>query len=254
MAIEFEKGDREGPKGHAVLYFESASDPKEVWATYLVILPISVDVSKYVPPFLMNQVGELGAQDLSAFAFPPSPERVEGREYLTRLADSRGDDVLFGGRIDPADVPSAMMLVNESVQQYAEWYSATSEGYEALVEEETGDAALGVSEVLYELMSEADKLSELTKLVGRLRFAAEGGEAGLAGEAEADIEVLARHLPAEFEIPRLVAFTKSGGALAGRIADLCLQRCFHLAQQEFVKLGQVEREIETLEASAGSAG
>ena len=254
MAIEFEKGDREGPKGHAVLYFESASDPKEVWATYLVILPISVDVSKYVPPFLMNQVGEMGAQDLSAFAFPPSPERVEGREYLTRLADSRGDDVLFGGRIDPADVPSAMMLVNESVQQYAEWYSATSEGYEALVEEETGDAALGVSEVLYELMSEADKLSELTKLVGRLRFAAEGGEAGLAGEAEADIEVLARHLPAEFEIPRLVAFTKSGGALAGRIADLCLQRCFHLAQQEFVKLGQVEREIETLEASAGSAG
>ena len=179
---------------------------------------------------------------------------MDGREYLTRLADSRGDDVLFGGRIDPTDVPSAMMLVNESVQQYAERYSATSEGYEALVEEETGDAALGVSEVLYELMSESDKLSELTKLVGRLRFAAEGGEAGLAGEAEADIEVLARHLPEEFEIPRLVAFTKSGGALAGRIADLCLQRCFHLAQQEFVKLGQVEREIETLEASDGSTG
>ena len=254
MAIEFEKGDREAPKGHAVLYFESASDPKEIWATYLVILPISVDVSKYVPPFLMNQVGDLAAQDLSAFAFPPAPERVDGREYLASLADSRGDDVLFGGRVDPADVPAAMMLVNETVQQYAEQYSATAAGYEALVEGGTEGVGLEVSEVLYELMSEADRLSELTKLVGRLRFAAEGGEAGLVREAEADIEVLARHLPEEFEIPRLVAFTKSGGPLAGRIADLCLQRCFHLAQQEFVKLGQVEREIETLEASAESPG
>ena len=249
MAIEFEKGQKESPRGHAILYFQSASDPKEVWATYLVILPILVDVSKYVPPFLMNQVGDLGAQDLSAFAFPPAPELVDGRDYLEALAESRGDDVLFGGSINTADVPAAMMSVNEAVRHYADLYSATVEGYQPSGDGDPETEGFGVSEVLYGLMSESDKLGELTTLVGRLRFAVEGGEEALAREAEADIAMLANHLPDEFQVPRLIASTKTGGPLAARLTDLCLQRCFHLAQQEFVKLGQVEKEIETLEAS-----
>ena len=250
MAIEFERGDRERPKGHAILYFQSSSDPNEVWATYLIILPISVDVAKYVPPFLMNQVGELGANDLSAFAFPPAPERVDGRDYLEELAATREDDILFGGSINPADVPSAMMSVNEAVQHYAEVHSSTWEAYEPSAEAGEESAGLGVNEVLYELMSDSDKLGELTKLVGRLRFAVEGGEDALTKEAEADIALLAKHVPDEFQIARLIAAAKAAGPVAARLADLCLQRCFHLAREEFVKLGQVEKEIETLEASA----
>lgn len=254
MAIEFERGDKEAPKGHAILYFQSASDPKEIWATYLVILPISVDVAKYVPPFLMNQMGDLEIEDFRAFAFPPAPELINGRDYLEELAGSRGDDVLFGGSINTAEVPAAMMAVTEAVQQYAELYSATTEGYLPSIHGDPDAEGLGVSEVLYGLMSESDKLGELTKLVGRLRFAVEGGEDGLGREAESDIALLANHLPEEFQVPRLIASTKAGGPLAARLTDLCLQRCFHLAQEEFVKLGQVEKEIETLEASGEASG
>ena len=66
MDITFDRGSSDRPKGHALLYFRSSSDPDQIWVTYLVILPITVDVSKYVPPFLMNQVGEMGPKDLSA--------------------------------------------------------------------------------------------------------------------------------------------------------------------------------------------
>ena len=59
MEIQFDRGDRDKPRGHALLYFRNKSDPDEVWVTYVVIMPISVDISKYVPPFLMNQVGDL---------------------------------------------------------------------------------------------------------------------------------------------------------------------------------------------------
>ena len=252
MAIEFERGEKDAPKGHAILYFQSSTDAKEVWATYLVILPISVDVSKYVPPFLMGQMGELGMQDLSAFAFPPAPELVDGRDYLEVLAARRDDDVLFGGSINTADVPSAMMAVNEAVQRYSEMYSSVAGGYQPSDLGDPESAGLGVNEVLYDLMSESDKLGELTKLVGRLRFAVEGGEEALSRDAESDIALLANHLPEDFQIPRLIESAKAGGPLAARLANLCLQRCFHLAQQEFVKLGQVEEEIESLEA-AGEA-
>ena len=70
MDIVFDRGSKEEPKGHALLYFRSRSSLEEIWVTYTVILPITVDVTKYVPPFLMNQVGELGPKELSAFAFP----------------------------------------------------------------------------------------------------------------------------------------------------------------------------------------
>ena len=59
MTLSFELGNIESPKGHALLYFKD-SVQDDFYATYIVLLPITVDVSKYVPPFLMNQVGEFG--------------------------------------------------------------------------------------------------------------------------------------------------------------------------------------------------
>ena len=115
MDLTFDRGSRQEPKGHALLYFRNRSNAQEVWATYVVILPITVDVSKYVPPFLMNQVGEIGPKDLSAFAFPPTPEQVESYDLLDSLAQQRDDDILFAGNIDPNDVAQGMMSIRFAV-------------------------------------------------------------------------------------------------------------------------------------------
>ncbi|MDP6495340.1 MAG: hypothetical protein QGI09_07995 [Dehalococcoidia bacterium] len=254
MDIVFEKGNQEEPKGHALVYFRSSSDPEQVLGAYLVILPITVEVSKYMPPFLMNQVGELGPKDMSAFAFPPVPENLEGHVRLVELAVMRDDDIIYCGTINPADVPSAMMALNEAVQWYAEKYSQMTEArHPEKAEADQEIPGFDVNEVLYGLMSDNDKLSELTRLVGRLRFVVEGGEKVLAQEAETEINLLAKYLPENHQISRLIEAAKAGGSVGARLADLYLQRCFHLIQQEYIKLGQVEAELKSLEAGE-SAG
>jgi hypothetical protein len=253
MDLVFEKGMKEEPKGHAFVYFRNSSDFDEIWATYLVMLPINVDVTKYVPPFLMNQMGELGAKDLSAFAFPPAPELMPSFAQLQGLADARADDIIFGGSINPADVPSAMMLVGDLVQQYADAYAdltgSLDQGDTGSEEpDEALGAGFGVNEVLYGLMSENDRLNELTKLVGQLRFAVEGSEDSMVREAEADISLISGHFPDDHRIATLVDLIKSAGANGQELANLYLQRCFHVVHQEYVELGKIEERIHLLES------
>ncbi len=250
MTSTFEKGSASQPKGHALLYFSSTSDPSEVWATYVVILPVSVDVTKYMPPFLMNQVGDIGLKDLSCFAFPPAPERMASKMEIERLAETRSDDLLFGGVINASDIGTAMMAVSNAVQSYSDLYSEhveASETPEAL----TGDSAeegLGVTDVMYSLMSDADKLNELTKLVGRLRFAVDVSDANVLKEAEQDIGIMARHFPDNHRIDELVVAAKKNDESGPVLADLFLKRCFLLIQQEYAKLGQLEDRIQSIES------
>ena len=71
MDISFEKGDPQRPKGHALAYFRTHSEPDKVYATYIIVLPLSVDFAKYVPPFLTSHLANMTLGDLSAFSLPP---------------------------------------------------------------------------------------------------------------------------------------------------------------------------------------
>ncbi len=237
MDITFERGNKESPKGHAFLYFKSALGD-EIWCTYVVMLPISFDVAKYVPPFLMNQMGDLGPKDLSAFAFPPAPEKMESYQYLQDLADMRDDDILYGGTYDPNDVASGMMVVSEAVQEYAGIYGQVLETQQpaTALGESSAEEDLGINEVLYGLMIEPDKLSELTKLISKLRFAVEGSEESIAREAEVDINLLAKHLPENHRTSKLVQAVKARGTKGEKLADLYLRRCFHILTARFLLL------------------
>ncbi len=248
MDLTFNRGSREEPKGHALLFFKNPSDAQQVWATYMVILPITVDVSKYVPPFLMNQVGELGPKDLSAFAFPPTPEQVESYAVLEELARQRDDDVVFGGDIDPNDAAQGMMMINEAVQEYAEIYGRYAPAIgEPDDEQDDEDEGADVKDVIYELMSEGDKLEELTKMVGRLRFAVEGSDTRQVEEAERDIRLLARHFPENHNISSLVRAAKADDRRGAELADLYLRRCYFLVHEEYARLADVERRLTELE-------
>ena len=54
MDLIFQKGSKESPKGHALLYFTNKDNSSEIWGTYIITLPIEVDIKKYMPPFLVN--------------------------------------------------------------------------------------------------------------------------------------------------------------------------------------------------------
>ena len=249
MEFTFERGSPDSPKGHALIYFRNSQDADEVLVTYLVIMPIQVDVSKYVPPFLMNQVGEMSPKELSQFAFPPVPEPVDGLDYVEALAEMREDDIIFGGQASPSDVGQILGLVNDVVTWYVDQYTEKAEARVPTPEEPSdGEDGLSVNDVLYGLMSDQDKLNELTRLVGRLRDAVRSGDVALSSETHTEIVTLGRHLPESHQVRRLAETAASGGETAARLTNLYLQRCFHLLSEEYVKLGQVEDEIRSLES------
>ena len=252
MSIDYHRGDWVRPKGHAFIYLRNSLDHDEVWATYVVVLPITVDLTKYVPPFLMNQIGEMDAKDLSAFAFPPAPERVSGYDAIERMAEARDDDILYVGTHNPSDVTGALGRVSEAVQSYSEEYAqiagSPTEGSEATDDKDADVEELSVSDVLYGLMSDSDKLSELSKLIGRLRFAVDGSDDRLISETESEIALVANHLPQSHNITQLVEAVKSNDSRSAELADVYLQRSYHLVHEDYAKLTAIEGRIKELES------
>jgi len=254
MALNFQVGDPTSPRGHALLYFEGQEQPPRYYATYIIVLPISIDMVKYMPPFLAPHAQDLTNQDLSAFAFPPIPESVENLPHLKSIAQLRSDDVLYGGSIDSGQTTNLLASVNEIVQEYGQVYLkcmkiAPPNQITPNQEEAVG---LGVNEVLYELMGDRDRLNELSRLVGKLRFAVEGNDQRQIQEAQDEVQLLAKSLPIQYKIPDLVEAAKTPSRAGGELAHLCLERCYKLADEDYVRLRELEDRIEELETNQGN--
>ena len=253
MSMNFEQGSQEQPRGHAILYYRS---PTAVLASYIVVLPLMVDFSKYIPPFMATQVKDAGLEQFSAFAMPPLPEKVESYEALENLASIRGDDLIFGGDIPNDDFLEAAQRVNDAVQSYAQLYrnsvQATQEGA-ATGELEAGTPGLSVGEVVYSLMSDRDKLGELTKLVGKLRFTMEGSDPRQTAEAKLEMQTLSKHLPDSYRIPRLIEVAESSVERGPHLTELYLERCYKLCDEDYLGLQKVEEAIREAEQPSGQS-
>ncbi len=262
MDLYFDRGDRGNPVGHALVYFKVDTEPDKVYASYVVTLPIKSDLTKFLPPFLASHLGALPLNDLSSFAMPPVPEPVDGFGELERLSMQRGDDLVYAGNMFSYDLPRMMESVTEAVQSYGELYaasgkSATVVGAEAVGEpeelaaaeepEEELDASFNVNDVLFSFMSESDKLSELSRLLGRLRFAVEGSDSAAVDEVGEEIAALARHLPEEFQVANLLAVARDTSERSSRLAKLYLDRCFRLSAGDAGEAAELEAEIRRLQ-------
>ncbi len=261
MDIAFDRGDPDRPKGHALLYFRVNTEPDKVYATYLVVLPVKADMSKYVPPFLASHLGNLPMSDFSAFAMPPVPEPVGSYEELERMSRQRDDDLVFGDSMFSFDLPRMMEAVNEAVQAYSEKYAQRIDGPAALVAESSQpdaaeqesatdeDRSYNVNEVMFSLMSERDKLGELSKLLGKLRFAVEGDDSQNVEEAAEEITTLAGHLPEEFQVSSLLAVARDASQKGSRLAQLYLDRCFRLSDGDVNSARELEEQIRSIQDS-----
>ena len=262
MDLSFDIGDPQRPKGHAVLYFRVDTEPDKVYATYVVTLPIKSDLGKYVPPFLATHLGGLPLNALSAFAMPPLPEPVDSHAELERISQMRQDDLVYAGSMFSFDLPRMMESVTEAVQAYSDLWvkrfedpeASTVGGIEEAATPEPAapdaddDQSFQVNEVLFGLMSESDKLAELARLLGSMRFAAEGGDAGTVDEMSREITTLARHLPETFQVSSLLAVAKDTSQKGSRLAQLYLDRCFRLSAGDYSAVQGLDDEIRALEA------
>src|SRR5436853_7694101 len=120
--LTFRAGDPDRPRGHALVFFRDAESADDVWATYLVVAPIKMDLGKYIPAAFASQLaGQLAAAGPSAYPLPPVPERYEGGlDALERLAELRNDDLIDGGTLRMSDPLYALQPVAALGAQYAE--------------------------------------------------------------------------------------------------------------------------------------
>ena len=260
MDLTFERGNSQRPRGHALVYFRVDTEPDKLYASYIVVLPVKADFGKYVPPFLASHLGNLPMSDFSAFAMPPVPEEVSGHPELERLSTLRDDDLLFGSSMFSFDLPRMMESITDAVQSYSQlcvdYYGrqeiptapppdAISSG-ESTAAVEDGDASYSVNEVLLGLMSERDKLTELSRLLGKLQFAQEGNDNHMTDEVTEEISALARHLPEEFQILNLLAAAREATGQGSRLAQLYLDRCFRLSDGDIATALNLETQIDQL--------
>ena len=272
MDIQFEIGDPRRPRGHALLYYRIETEPDNVYGTYIVTLPITADLTKYVPPFLATHLGSAGAGPLanfSAFAMPPMSELVEGGyDQLVRLANIRNDDLVYGGSMFSYDLARMMESVAAAVQDYSDAWSEvnpTPAGEASTLPADRnaipldsraspassgaiGDAAesdgMGVNEVLWGFMSEGDRLAEMGRLLGRLRFAQEGNDGPAIADITAEMNALGRQFPAEFSIAALIAAASDPSSQGARMAQLYLQRCYSLSSGDAEDVQRIDAEID----------
>ena len=257
MDLTFERGDAGRPRGHAVVYFRVDTEPDKVYASYIVVLPVKADFGKYVPPFLASHLGNLPLNDFSSFAMPPVPEEVGGHGELERLSDLRQDDLIFGSSMFSFDLPRMMEAITDAVQSYsqlcADYYERQGLAGAPAVEglpsadpqsvEAEPDTSFSVNEVLFGLMSERDKLAELSNLLGKLQFAQEGRDETMTGEVTEEITALSRHLPEEFQVLNLLAAAREATTQGSRLAQLYLDRCFRLSDGDMGRVAALDMEI-----------
>lgn len=241
MELVFEIGDSLRPRGHALAYFRSSSN-STILATYLIVPPIRLDLTKYLPPMFAGKVPDADAANLTSVAIPPIPEVVESYEELQQMAEARDDDLIYLGTIDVSRPDNMLLAANEAARLYAKMYAERPRPVE--VEEE-----LRVQDVLYSLMGERDKLGEIAKLTGKLRYAVDGNDATLIQETIHEIRVLGRLLPEKYRIDELIQVCKTPGEKGRKLATLYIDRCYRLCNEEYAELTKIEAEIKRLKST-----
>lgn len=242
MELTFERGDASKPAGHALLYFTT---DQRVLATYVVIPPIALNLAKYMPPLFAASLPIASTESARPVPLPPVPEDVPDRAYLRRLADIRQDDLVYGGSVLDDDPQRLMLETGYAAESYAERYQSYA-GSVAETRESSGE--LTASSAVYSLMSENQRLAELTKLTGSLREATERGDLRSAAENTHDFRALLDTLSPKYRGNHLLAAAQEPGDRGRRLCQLLLERAYALLNEEYLDVGRLDREIEALDA------
>jgi|DewCreStandDraft_5_1066085.scaffolds.fasta_scaffold00111_99 hypothetical protein len=243
MDLTFDIGDPQAPRGHALLYFRSP-DGRKIMATYLIALPIVIEPTKYVPPIFAGRL-PAAVEKVTATALPPLPEEVESYEHLRRLAEARHDDLIDGGEVAPEQLDRLLYGAQEAAHEYAQLYQRYIERLPEPAREPEPDE----DQVRYLLMSERERLEELSRLTGTLRYAVEGRDSRLMAETVRRMQMLARYLPEKYRVNELIAAAQEPGERGTRLSALFLDRSFKLCNERYEELPALEQQIRELQGT-----
>jgi hypothetical protein len=252
--LTFRAGDADQPRGHALLFFRDADDPDVTWATYLVVAPIHMDLGKYIPAAFATQLaGQLTSASPSAYPLPPVPEKIDGGlPWLDRTAQLRGDDLLDGGTLRMTDPLYALQPVADVGAQYAEActrYLATAAPLEQRAPE-LNTSSVDVDDLLMQVTTDSEKVGRLARLAGSLRYAVEGGDERLVEETVDEMQRVARHLGEKYRLAELIESARSTEPLGAQLAQLYIERCYRLVDEDYAAMADLDSKIDALRAQS----
>jgi hypothetical protein len=247
--LTFRAGDPDRPRGHALVFFRDGDDPEQVWATYLVVAPIKMDLGKYIPAAFASQLaGQLSAAGPSAYPLPPVPEKFDGGiAAIERLAELRHDDLLDGGTLRMSDPLYALQPVTDIGTQYAEACARflDAQPLDAPVASPSMSSS-DVDDLLLQVMPDSEKVGRLARLAGTLRYAVEGGDGRLVDETVGEMQKVGRHLPEKYRPQDLIAAARSSEPRAAQLAELYLERCYRLVEEDYAAMADLDTRIAQL--------
>jgi hypothetical protein len=253
MTIRFLRGDEQAPKGHAIFVARSTFDSRVVLATYCVVPPTPLSLAKYLPSFLASQMSPEDLQDATnvpVMPIPPMLEEGSSFERLQMLAERRDDDLVDLGTINPKDQGARMQMVAQGCQEYGQFYVAyvaqlpQAESLPASREEET----VPLDDLSPEdLMSDRERLAELSKLVGQARYALDGRDTSLLQETKKRMLRLANRMPEKYRGDELITAAVEPGERGAKLAQLYLERGYKLLAEEYADIPGIERSIRELQ-------
>lgn len=237
MDLVFEVGDADAPVGHALVYFTSSAGD-EIYATYVQTFPIPMNLTQYMPPAFASLVPAEQLDTQTATAMPPAAQPIEqGLEWLTGLAQARRDDLVNAGALYSTDGVNLIAMTQEAASRYAELYRNR-------VEQDVPAAIPDRSR--YGDLSEAERLDEMTKLVGRLRDTLGTAD---SQPVEEELARVSSTMPSKYRSSELLEWALKPGEVGQQLATLHLQRSYKLLNEEYLDVAEIERKIKELQAT-----
>lgn len=249
MQLRFELGNSQAPRGHAIVYARGSNPVGPVLATYCVVFPIEFSIGKYLPPMLAAQIPLAGmgeATAMNAVPIPPMMEEVAGLDALRQLAERRGDDLCDMGVVAIGDDSQRMTYAAEAAATYGQIFAQFAASWPAVTggTSSPGESSdLDVDDVLAEVLTDRDRLGELSRSVGMLRYAIEGKDLKLLAQTERSMRKLAAALPDKYRADQLIEAALRPDAQGEHLAQLYLQRAFKLLEEDYAAIPPIEQEI-----------
>jgi hypothetical protein len=97
-------------------------------------------------------------------------------------------------------------------------------------------------------MPDRDKVGRLARLAGTLRYAIEGGDTRLVDETVDEMQRVGRHLSEKYRPAELIEAARSSDPRAAQLAELYLERCYRLVDEDYAAMADLDTRIDQLKA------
>ena len=240
--LEFKFGSEDNPRGHAIIYFEEFED---IFASYVINFPIKGELSKYIPEMFKDQIPD---EEMTKMVFPPVPEKFNGNlDSLTRITQSRADDLIYGGSINSNDTTSAMSKLNALANEYSKLCEDNEFNQIKELIDEIPASEIELENSKYSKLDESELLTEVTKIFGKIKFSKDNNEFDDISNIKKDLQIISTIIPENRKIKRLLDYVELESKNSEEIISAYISRAYGLMNEDYIKVKELEDLINKLE-------